>query len=166
MNRWNGSIRETGGLIAANKTRWFLADFKWNGNDYEDRTIADMPGNITLPDKDRERYTVNREETSSANESLGVWLALDGNQKKQLQVRTRKSRVFEADIRAGKRSKNDALYTFNFNNIFMPSLQYPMIATQFDEDEWEKVIQLALSVTLNKAGMVKTFPLKVLYGSD
>ena len=126
MNRWNGGIRATGGLIAANKTRWFLVDFKWNGNDYKYRTIADMPGNITLPDKEGARYTVNREETSSANESLGVWLALDGNQKKQLQVTTRKSRIFKAEIRAGKCSKNDALYTFN--NSFMPSLQYPMIA--------------------------------------
>ena len=28
MNRWNGGIRASGGLIATNKTRWFLVDFK------------------------------------------------------------------------------------------------------------------------------------------
>ena len=123
-----------------------------------------MPGNITLPDEDGERYTVNREQTSSAEKSLGVCLALDGNQRKQLQVTTRKSQVFKAEIRAGRCSKNDALHTFN--NSFMPSLQYPMIATQFDKDKWKQAIQPVLPATLNKVGMVITFSLKVLYGPD
>jgi hypothetical protein len=81
MNRWNGGLRATGGLIAEAKTRWFLVDFKWTGSDYEYRTIADMPGNITLPDENGQEYVVAREEVSTAFESLGVWLALDGTKK-------------------------------------------------------------------------------------
>jgi hypothetical protein len=86
MNRWNGGLRATGGLIAAAKTRWFLVDFKWTGSDYKYRTIADMPGNITLPDENGNEYVVAREEVPTAFELLGVWLSLDGNQEKLKEV--------------------------------------------------------------------------------
>jgi hypothetical protein len=41
-----------------------------------------------------------------------------------------------------------------------------MIATQFTETEWNKIIQPALQATLNSAGMAKLFPRKVLYGPE
>jgi hypothetical protein len=106
MNRWNGGLRATGGLIAAAKTRWFLVDFKWLGSDYEYRTIADMPGNITLPDENGQEYVVAREEVSTAFESLGVWLALDGNQEKLKEVLTETSHVFGSQVSTSKCSKN------------------------------------------------------------
>ena len=52
MKRWNGGIRDSGGSIFPNKTKWFLIDFKYNGKDYEYRSIEDMPGNILIPDKE------------------------------------------------------------------------------------------------------------------
>jgi hypothetical protein len=164
MNRWNGDLRATGGLIAVAKTRWFLVDFKWTRLDYEYRTIADIPGNITLPDANGQDYVVAREEVSTASKSLGVWLALDGNQDKLKEVLTETSHVFGSQVSTSNCSKNDALYTYN--NSFMASMQYPIIATQFTETEWNKVIQPALQVTLNSAGMAKSFPRKVLYGLE
>ena len=164
MNRWNGGLRATGGLIAAAKTRWFLIDFAWTGTDYVYRKIADMPGDITLPDQDGKEYTVSRAEVSTAFESLGVWLALDGNQEKQKKVMIATAHIFASQISSSKCSRNDALYTYN--NSFMASIQYPMIATQFSEKEWNKIIQPALQATLNSAGLVKNFPHKVLYGPE
>ena len=164
MNRWNGGLRATGGLIAAAKTRWFLIDFVWTGSDYEYRTIEDMPGNITLPDENGRDYVVAREEVSTAFESLGVWLALDGNQEKEKKILTEAAQVFAAQVSSSNCSRNDALYTYN--NSFMASMQYPMIATQFTEKEWNKIISPALQATLNSAGMAKTFPHKVLYGPE
>jgi hypothetical protein len=151
-------------LIAAAKTRWFLVDFKWTGSDYKYRTIADMPGNITLPDENGNEYVVAREEVSTAFESLGVWLSLDGNQEKLKEVLTEKSHVFGSQVSTSKCSKNDTLCMHN--NSFMASIQYPMIATQFSESEWNKIIRPALQATLNSAGMAKLFPRKVLYGPE
>jgi hypothetical protein len=122
MNRWNRGLRATGGLIATAKTRWFLVDFKWTGLDYEYRTIADMQGNITLPDANGQEYIVAREEVYTAFESLGVWLALDGNQEKLKEVLTETSHVFGSQVSTSKCSKNDDLYTYN--NSFMASMQY------------------------------------------
>jgi hypothetical protein len=102
MNRWNGGLRATGGLIAVAKTRWFLVDLKWTGLDYEYRTIADMLGNITLPDENGQEYVVSREEVSTAFESLGVWLALDGNQEKLKEVLTETSHVSGSQVSTSK----------------------------------------------------------------
>jgi hypothetical protein len=123
-----------------------------------------MPGNITLPDESGSEYVVAREEVSTAFESLGVWLALDGNQEKLKEVLTETSHVFGSQVSTSKCSKNDTLYTYN--NSFMASMQYPMIATQFTESECNKLIRPALQATLNSAGMAKSFPQKVLYGPE
>ena len=72
MTDWCGCIRATGGFIASTKTRWFLISFFWNGNDFEYETKDSLPGSITLPDKDGQLYTVNREEPITAFESLSL----------------------------------------------------------------------------------------------
>jgi hypothetical protein len=146
MNRWNGGLRATGGLIAEAKTRWFLVDFKWNGSDYGYRMIDNMPGNITLPDANGQAYVVAREEVSTSFESLGVWIALDGNQEKIKTILTETSHVFASQVSTSKCSRNDALYTYTIS--FMASMQYPMIATQSSENEWNKIIRPALQATL------------------
>jgi hypothetical protein len=86
-----------------------------------------MPGNITLPDANGQEYVVAIEDVYTAFESLGVWLALDGNQDKLKEVLTETLHVFGSQVSTSKCSKNDALYTYN--NSFMASMQYPMIAT-------------------------------------
>ena len=42
-----------------------------------------MPGDISIPDKDRTMITIKWKELSSVNESLGIQLTLTGNQDKQ-----------------------------------------------------------------------------------
>ena len=51
MTCWNGGIRATGGLIAPEKTRWFLISFFWDGLDWQYHTKDSLPGDIVLPDK-------------------------------------------------------------------------------------------------------------------
>ena len=78
MTDWCGGIRATGGLIAPTKTRWFLVSFFWDGLDWKYHTKDSLPGNITLPDKDRNMYNVSREESSEIFELLGLKIDLYG----------------------------------------------------------------------------------------
>lgn len=48
----------------------------------------------------------------------------------------------------------------------MPSLSYPMLAIQFLESEWMKIISPAICATLNAAGIVKNLVRAVLYGPE
>ena len=79
----NGGIRASGGLIAPQKTHWFLIDFFCTGNNWEYHTKQTMPGGITLPDKDGVPYVVTQKEPSSAHKSLGETVTLIGDQSAQ-----------------------------------------------------------------------------------
>ena len=79
-----GCICTTGGLIAPAKTRWFLVPFFQNGNDWEYKTKGFLPGDITLPDKDGNLYIVNREEPTTAFQSLGIQIDLTNTSSKAL----------------------------------------------------------------------------------
>ena len=72
MIDWCGCIRVTDGLIIPAKTRWFLLFLFWNDNDWEYKTKNSLPGDITLPNKDGNIYTFNREELTALVESLGL----------------------------------------------------------------------------------------------
>ena len=76
MTDWCGCICTTGGFVAPTKTRWFLVSFFLNGNNWDYETKDSLPGVITLPDKDGHLYTVNREEPTTAFESLGLRINL------------------------------------------------------------------------------------------
>ena len=53
-----------------------------------------------------------------------------------------------------------------FKTSFMPSLSYRMIATQFTEQQWNKMISPAIQATLNAAGVVRNLAHAVFYGPE
>ena len=133
MTDWCVCIQATGGSIAPTKTRWFLLFFSWNGNDWDYETKDSLPGSITLPDKDGQLYTVNREEPTIAFESLDLWIDLANTLSKALDDVTGESQKFATQINNAKCDKTSCLNAFNTS--FMPTLSYKMIVTQFSEQQ-------------------------------
>ena len=127
MDRWCRVLRATGGMIAPDKFKWFLVDFKWTGSDYVYRNMEEMPGEITLLDRNAARIPLQRLDVSQAEESLDVWITMDGSQDKHIEIMKKKAQVFAARISTKKVLRNDALYTYN--SWFMKTLEYPMAAT-------------------------------------
>ena len=123
-----GCIRATGGFIAPIKTRWFLVSFFWNGNDWDYETKDSLPGVITLPDKDGQLYTVNREEPTTSFKSLGLQIDLANTSSKALDDVTDECQKCSTQINNAKCDKTFCLNAFI--TLFMPTLSYRMIATQ------------------------------------
>ena len=73
-----------GGMIAPDKSKWFLIDSKWTGSDYVYRSLEETPGEIILLDRNGIRITLERLDVSMAAESLGVWIAMDGNHEREI----------------------------------------------------------------------------------
>jgi len=84
-----------------------------------------------------------------AAELLGVWITMDGNKDKQIDIMKKKAQVFAAQISTKKVSRNDALYTYN--SSFMKTLEYHMAAMLLTEDQWNDTVRPALQATLNAA---------------
>ena len=103
-----------------NKTRWFAIAFEFNGLNWQYHTKASLPGDITLPDKDGNMYTVSREEPSEAYESLGLQIDLCGISTTALNDVTRVCQEFSTQMNSAKCNKTS--YLNAFNTSFMPTL--------------------------------------------
>ena len=133
MTFWSGGIGATGGLIAPEKTRWFLITFFWDGLDWAYHTKEFLLGDISFPDKKDELYTMTRDEPTSAHKLLGMKFALDGSQVAEGVVIADESHFFASQMETVQWDKTACLNCFNIS--FMPSLSLKIITTQFTEQQ-------------------------------
>jgi hypothetical protein len=162
LDHWSRSLIASGGALCPVKSFCYLIDFHWTGTDFAYCSKDDMPGSFTLVDKHGNREILTRLEVWQAQKTLGVFLAMDGNQRAQFLFLREKSIEFANQIRSSKCDKNTALYTYN--SCFMKSMEYCMTTTNFSETEWNAILAPALKVSLQKSGMSSKFPHNVLYG--
>jgi hypothetical protein len=79
IDTWEYSLKATCCAIVPEKTVWWLVCFKWSGAEWQYAGIQDEPGELTVNDISNHRKTITRLEPSQAYETLGVFLAPDGN---------------------------------------------------------------------------------------
>jgi hypothetical protein len=128
LDRWSRSLIASGGALRPVKSFCYLIDFHWTGTDFVYCSKDDMPGSFTLVDKHSNREILTRLEVWEAQKTLGVFLAMDGNQRAQFLFLREKSKEFANQIRSSKCDKNTALYTYN--SCFMKSMEYCMTTTR------------------------------------
>ena len=166
VDYWEGLLRSTGGALEPAKTFWYLIDFKWTGNRWEYHSVADSPGEVTmrLPDS-QERVTLRRLEPDEASKTLGIHIAMDGNQEAQTQYLKDKGIEFSDAYRCATGiEKNDAWE--GWLSTIMATFRYPAIATTMTESQWDEVMKPVSVVGLNKSGISRNFPRSVLFGPD
>ena len=72
--------------------------------------------------------------------------------------------VFASQMGTAQCDKTSCLNVFNTS--FMPSLSYKMVASQFTEQQWNKMISPAIQPTLNATGVMCNLAHAVLYGPE
>ena len=123
-----------------------------------------MPAEFTLTDKDGNRHPLVRLEVSEGRKSLGVYIAVDGNEKAQKKYLIEMARTYAEQIRTSQTTPDTAMYTYKA--CFLKAIEYSMPVTNFTEEEWNTIMAPALKATLNKSAMATNFPRDVLYGPD
>jgi hypothetical protein len=88
LDHWADGLRATGGALVPAQSYWYGIDFKWNQKkvNWEYKSIAELPGSLILRDHLQQPTTLRRMEVTQAKETLGLWIAADGNQIAQMQV--------------------------------------------------------------------------------
>ena len=162
VDRWEGGIRATGGALVPSKSHWYLIDFVWTGTNWRYRKKAELPGDVSVLDKDGHRTILERHDPSIATETLGVWQAMDGNNQLEIQALRKKTEDFAESMRTGFLSKADAWYALN--SSILKTLEYPMVATTISRKSWEYIMAPILKVGLPRSGIARNFPRAVLYG--
>ena len=94
---------------------------------------------------------------------LGVFLAPDGNQRKQFAVMRDKAILWGNHIANGSLAPDVCWNALN--TTIMKSLEYPLAATTFTSDKLTSIISPALQSALPSSGICRSFPRAILYGS-
>jgi hypothetical protein len=85
VDHWEGGLHATGGAIVAEKSYWYLVDFECKGNRWHYQKKDSMAGDLDIRSVDgKERVSLQRCEPSHAEETLGVILPMDGNNKAEI----------------------------------------------------------------------------------
>ena len=162
-DHWEGVLRSTGGSISAPKSFWYLMDYSWTGTKWVYRTIADMPGEISIRVADGTRAILQRYDPDHAERTLGIFPAMDGNPLRQIEHLTEKVKDFAQKIRVcRKKEKNDVWVAMTTS--IMKTLEYPMRATCIGKNQWDKIMSPLLQACLPAAGFARNFPHTVIYG--
>ena len=115
VDMWEGGLRATGGAIVVGgdgvpyKSFWCLTDFQWENGKWRHATTDDIPGDITVRDVDgTARVTLKRLECDDAIETLGVFLAMDGNNDAEAVKLRKEAELFADQVRTGTCARDDA----------------------------------------------------------
>lgn len=137
---WEGVLRASGGGLELTKTFWHLIDHKWTGNKWEYHTVTDTPGKINLPKLDSEdRETVSWKEAFEASKTLGIFIAMDGNQTAQTDYLRQKGVDWADTFRTSSGLERKDAWE-GFLTPIMSSFKYPATATTLTEAQWDEVI--------------------------
>jgi hypothetical protein len=124
-----------------------------------------MPGDISINNVDDSgREVLNRYEASEAKKTLGVYLAMDGNNQEETRYLRDKAEEFADCVRTGFLSQEDATYALH--RTIMKTLEYPLVATTMDKLQWDYIMSPIIKLTLPRMGFVRSFPRDVVYGPE
>jgi hypothetical protein len=162
LDHWEGGLRATGGALRADKSFWYWIEFGFRNGHWYYKSKEDLPGDITIRDVDGTRTGIDRLEPHEARETLGVFLAMDGNNKVQVEELRAKANDFASCIRTGFVTATEAWIALE--STIMKTLEYPMLAINLTKRQWDYIMSPVLQYTLNRAGMAKNFAHCIVYG--
>ncbi len=165
VNTWEGIIDATGGALAVEKSRWWLIDFIWDekGN-YRYATIEDTPGQLTVKDWDGIVKPIQRMEPTEAYETLGLWMAPDGNLDEQFDRLLTMVKRWSDRIRTSYLRKHDAAYALKVT--VLKKIEYALPALNLSKAQCDKLMSPILQAALPKAGYNRNFPKEVIHGPN
>ncbi len=104
---WEGGIKVTGGALGPNKSHWYLVYFIWSGGRWSYAPTTHTPATLYMNDIHSVRKAVRRIQVDQAKETLGVWIAPDGNTNKQHKQLLEKSIAWADQMQTGVIRKDE-----------------------------------------------------------
>ena len=164
LNTWEGILRATGGAIGVNdgnKAFWYFLDFKFTANEWKYKNSVELPGELVARNYDNSICPLARLNPSIARETLGIFLAMDGNQRAQIEYLKSKARTYAEQLRTGVISKRHAWYSYTA--AFSKTLEYPMEAIDIPYNDWQDIIKIFMGQLLQSSGIAKSAPRDLIF---
>jgi len=160
LSLWEQGLRATGGALVPSKSFWYHIDFKWNGSHW--RYAKGDPGQNTLLMRDHTQTSspIQQLQADDAQRTLGVYLAPDGNNKKQLQILLTKTKMWADKARTGHLNKVAAW--LNLTSTILRQVHYVLPATTLTQTQCDQVMAPCYRRGLPAVGIMCSFPRAIL----
>jgi len=160
---WENSLKATCGALVPEKTVWWLISFKWSGTSWSYAGIQDSPGELKVNDIEGNRKIISRLEPHQAYETLGVYLAPDGNSMQQVAKLPLAVKTWVDNLRTGVLTRSDVWLALR--STILQMLSYPLPALRFSRVQWDKIVSPLLRYCLPAMGVCRNFPRALVFSS-
>ena len=150
---WEQLLRTTGGAISPEKSDWVFIRYKWNKGRWS-YTKELYPQPLQVRDKDKNQKNLRQLTITEARETLGVWIAADGNWKVQTQKLTEKADQWATKLQQGHLNTTDSMIALQ--TTIQRSLQYCLPATYLTEEQCRQIMSKLLMKVLPKLKVMRT----------
>ena len=163
IDRWEGGLKLTGGAIVPEKSWIYAIDFVFeDSGKWSYKNTNDIPQQFTVKDHSGQTSNLTKIEAHEGQETLGVFLAPDGNNESAHQKLCDKSKSWSDYVLSGHLTATEARLALE--TTIMRTLSYPLPALTLTEAECTKIMKPILDAILAKTRVSRNFPHAVLYG--
>ena len=161
LTLWEEGIRATGGGIEGTKSDFAVVHFCWKSGVW---TYAPMENGhkLWVPDGKGGKEFLQQIPYYQARRTLGVWQAVDGNEKKQTEVMKEKALKWSRNARTGFLSRDDIV--FGIKTSLYPSLTYGLMATALNKAQCHEVFKPIRNNALGPMGYNTHMPTVIVHG--
>jgi hypothetical protein len=163
IDTWEASLKATCGALVPEKTVWWLVSFKWTGTSWSYAGINDSPGDLYINDIFGARKVVKRLEPYQAYETLGVFLAPDGNLKAQLQKMKNVAIKWADNLRTGSLGRCEVWIALQ--STILRTLNYPLPALRLTKAQCNSILAPILQYCLPEMGICRNFPRSLVFST-
>jgi hypothetical protein len=163
LDTWEGGLRASGGALVPTKSYWFLIHFIFENNKWRYARLNETPASLTIRDiPGTGRVELERLDIHEAKETLGVFIAMNGNQKAQTQELWEKASLWADKVRTGKFTQAEAWFSLQF--CIMKSLEYPLAATSLSKVQCDRIMKPIRAAVLPALGINRHLTIEVVEG--
>jgi hypothetical protein len=163
VDTWEGGLRASGGPLVPPKDYWFLIHFVFERNRWQYARLNEKPGNITIHDiPGMARVELERLDVHEARETLGVFIAMNGNQELETQELWEKAMAWAEKVRSGRFSPAKAWFSIQF--CIMKSLEYPLMVTSLSKAHCNGIMKPIRIAGFPALGINRHLTLEVVHG--
>ena len=164
INCWEGGMKATGGAIRPDKSFAYPISFVFKpSGEYYFEKVDDMEHTLSVKDHEDVRKDLKLIDAHVGMETLGMFLAPDGNMKDEIKALKKKVSTWCSQIRSGNIPPQDAFQSISTR--IMKTLEYPLCATTFTRSECNNLVKPIHDAAFPKAHICRTIPHAIRYGS-
>ena len=161
IDLWEGCLRSTGGALNPDKSFWSVIDYRWDRGKPKYCSTSDHPGSLHMKNAANEQVEVKRIEPSKALETLGVFLAADGNNTDQVSAMRNKSKKTAHLLATTKLSR--PLTQRILSTVADKQLTYPLAATTLTRRQCDEIYRPIRQAGLRGLGFSTKLPVVIAH---